>query len=153
MNIWLSSLRIRAHLSWRTGNISMFSMCSELTPRACIPDTRIPQLMQPCPQKQELSIYLRPIWNFNKIIIDWPQLVCFWAFSSHHPPLIRPWSNLGQRKYRLEDIWTVMAFEFDQKLCTSFLCFNWSREGSLESTGMKGFLGKCNWSEQSLAKM
>ena len=26
----------------------MFSMCSELTPRACIPDTRIPQLMQPC---------------------------------------------------------------------------------------------------------
>ena len=26
----------------------MFSMCSELTPHACIPDTRIPQLMQPC---------------------------------------------------------------------------------------------------------
>ena len=26
----------------------MFSMCSELTPRAPIPDTRIPQLMQPC---------------------------------------------------------------------------------------------------------
>ena len=26
----------------------MFSMCSELTPRARIPDTRIPQLMQPC---------------------------------------------------------------------------------------------------------
>ena len=26
----------------------MFSMCSELTPRAHIPDTRIPQLMQPC---------------------------------------------------------------------------------------------------------
>ena len=25
----------------------MFSMCSELTPRAHIPDTRIPQLMQP----------------------------------------------------------------------------------------------------------
>ena len=25
----------------------MFSMCSELTPRAPIPDTRIPQLMQP----------------------------------------------------------------------------------------------------------
>ena len=45
-------------------------MCSELTPRARIPDTRIPQLMQPCPQKQELSLYLRPIWNFNKIIID-----------------------------------------------------------------------------------
>ena len=26
----------------------MFSMCSKLTPRARIPDTRIPQLMQPC---------------------------------------------------------------------------------------------------------
>ena len=26
----------------------MFSMCSELTPHARIPDTRIPQLMQPC---------------------------------------------------------------------------------------------------------
>ena len=26
----------------------MFSMCSELTPRARIPDTRIPQFMQPC---------------------------------------------------------------------------------------------------------
>ena len=26
----------------------MFSMCSELNPRARIPDTRIPQLMQPC---------------------------------------------------------------------------------------------------------
>ena len=28
-------------------NISMFSMCSELTPHPPIPDTRIPQLMQP----------------------------------------------------------------------------------------------------------
>ena len=27
----------------------MFSMCSELSPRASIPDTRIPQFMQPCP--------------------------------------------------------------------------------------------------------
>ena len=26
----------------------MFSMCSELTPRAPVPDNRIPQLMQPC---------------------------------------------------------------------------------------------------------
>ena len=26
----------------------MFSMCSEFTPRARIPDSRIPQLMQPC---------------------------------------------------------------------------------------------------------
>ena len=28
-------------------NISMFSMCSELTPRAPIPDSRIAQFMQP----------------------------------------------------------------------------------------------------------
>ena len=48
MNIWLSSLKIRAHLSWRTGKLSMFSMCSELTPRAHVRDNRIPQLMQPC---------------------------------------------------------------------------------------------------------
>ena len=26
----------------------MFSMCSELTPRAPVPDNRTPQLMQPC---------------------------------------------------------------------------------------------------------
>ena len=29
-------------------NISTFSMCSELTPRAPVPDNRTPQLMQPC---------------------------------------------------------------------------------------------------------
>ena len=44
-----SSPRTRAHLSWRTGehcsgepeNISMFSTCSKLTPRAPIPDGRM----------------------------------------------------------------------------------------------------------------
>ena len=41
----------------------MFSMCSELTPRARIPDTRIPQFMQPsflqsfAPSAQRLSMY------------------------------------------------------------------------------------------------
>ena len=34
---------------------NMFSMCSELTPRARIPDTRIPQLMQPCLQQSRVS--------------------------------------------------------------------------------------------------
>ena len=35
----------------------MFSMCSEHTPRARIPDTRIPQLMQPCFQpKQKVDL-------------------------------------------------------------------------------------------------
>ena len=33
----------------------MFSMCSELTPRARIPDTRIPQLMQPCCSKRPIE--------------------------------------------------------------------------------------------------
>ena len=30
-------------------------MCSELTPRARIPDIRIPQLMQPCPEQTLLT--------------------------------------------------------------------------------------------------
>ena len=33
----------------------MFSMCSELTPRARILDTRIPQLMRPCLDVGRLS--------------------------------------------------------------------------------------------------
>ena len=33
----------------------MFSICSELTPRAPIPDTRIPQLMQPWRTKDILE--------------------------------------------------------------------------------------------------
>ena len=40
----------------------MFSMCSELTPRARIPDTRIPQLMQPCTVMIQL---------FRKLGVDW----------------------------------------------------------------------------------
>ena len=49
MNVWLSSLRIRAHLSWRTGKhlhvlhvLRTYSTCSY--PGYC---TRIPQFMQP----------------------------------------------------------------------------------------------------------
>ena len=36
----------------------MFSMCSELTPHAHIPDTRIPQLMQPCPSENSLPFLI-----------------------------------------------------------------------------------------------
>ena len=41
----------------------MFSMCSEFTPRAPVPDNRIPQLMQPCsyitmPIKERIGIYV-----------------------------------------------------------------------------------------------
>ena len=35
----------------------MFSMCSELTPRARILDTRIPQFMQPCPCRCKTFTY------------------------------------------------------------------------------------------------
>ena len=39
----------------------MFSMCSELTPRAHVPDNRIPQLMQPWWQlRRHLSSIFRP---------------------------------------------------------------------------------------------
>ena len=44
-------------------------MCSELTPRARIPDTRIPQLMQPCPWDAEqvqvikIFIYCLFVWT------------------------------------------------------------------------------------------
>ena len=34
----------------------MFSMCSELTPRAHVPDNRIPQLMQPCTRLTKIFI-------------------------------------------------------------------------------------------------
>ena len=53
MNIWLGSLRIREQ-----ENISMFSMCSELTPRAPIPDSRITQFMQPCSIKYCVTNYV-----------------------------------------------------------------------------------------------
>ena len=39
----------------------MFSMCSELTPRARILDTRIPQLMQPCPTHRAERLFLAKV--------------------------------------------------------------------------------------------
>ena len=35
----------------------MFSMCSELTPRAHVPDNRIPQLMQPSQSRKKLGLF------------------------------------------------------------------------------------------------
>ena len=40
-------------------NISMFSMCSELTPRAPIPDGRMEQIMQPCSGRWKMMDNLR----------------------------------------------------------------------------------------------
>ena len=43
----------------------MFSMCSELTPRARIPDTRIPQFMQPYSKDDLVSEKMT--YDFNVI--------------------------------------------------------------------------------------
>ena len=67
MNIWLSSLRIRAHLKvGEQENISMFSTCSELTPRAPIPDDRMEQIMQPC-------------------VYDYALLICIYEYQHSTP--------------------------------------------------------------------
>ena len=44
----------------------MFSMCSELTPRARIPDTRIPQLMQPC--DREIVLHLERMKEYKQMV-------------------------------------------------------------------------------------
>ena len=45
----------------------MFSMYSELTPRARIPDTRIPQLMQPCPSDYQTQIMTRVDLHISRL--------------------------------------------------------------------------------------
>ena len=45
----------------------MFSMCSELTPRARIPDIRIPQLMQPC-VNDVLGMLLNKLFDMSQNI-------------------------------------------------------------------------------------
>ena len=48
--LFLTSLKqtCNAYLYWRTGNISMLSTCSELTPHAPISDGRMERTIQPC---------------------------------------------------------------------------------------------------------
>ena len=48
----------------------MFSMCSELTPRAPIPDTRIPQLMQPWGQGGE-GLAVQSSSSEKKLSVYW----------------------------------------------------------------------------------
>ena len=57
----------------------MFSMCSELTPSARIPDTRIPQLMQPW-LKSTSHLYrgqgrLHPLFTSNALMYDAVQVI------------------------------------------------------------------------------
>ena len=61
----------------------MFSMCSEHTPRARIPDTRIPQLMQPWSRvsfqissKIAIHLFEKIIkyiggWNIEQMLLDY----------------------------------------------------------------------------------
>ena len=64
------SLRIRAHLSWRTGKhlhvlhvLRTYSTCSELTPRAPIPDGRMERFMHPCFALWHIVAYCYALWN------------------------------------------------------------------------------------------
>ena len=51
-------------------NISMFSTCSELTPRALIPDGRMERIMQPCKyEKSQISGYIK--FTFTARIQAW----------------------------------------------------------------------------------
>ena len=73
----------------------MFSMCSELTPRAHIPDTRIPQLMQPCPKKLVSECCMSPKiltkngWVGQKFPLDmtWECMISF--FGTPFRPMIQ----------------------------------------------------------------
>ena len=69
----------------------MFSMCSELTPRARIPDTRIPQLMQPWVMA-EVSVVL---WLIGNNCCDRCWIVGLWQVS---------WMNARSKKDKLTDI-------------------------------------------------
>ena len=48
-------------------------MCSELTPRARIPDTRIPQLMQPCSVNTRVAVVRFAIRQLAS------SYICFWS--------------------------------------------------------------------------
>ena len=76
----------RAHLSWRTGehlsgepeNISMFSTCSELFPRAPIPDGRMERIMQPWPAYITTSFLGTSAALFVAWVVSWSQLNCWY---------------------------------------------------------------------------
>ena len=106
MNIWLSSLRIRAHLSWRTGNISMFSMCSELTPRARIPDTMIPQFMQPwCWYFTFLYMMMMMMTMMTNIIPYWRTKTHIWDFVFMGFWASAVWKAWNKKRTNDEDSW------------------------------------------------
>ena len=82
----------------------MFSMCSELTPHARIPDTRIPQFMQPCTRtgQNEYKSKINKHWmqnnfcflcknqNMQRQEIDFTKLC--WKFFLHFYLLQSSWN-------------------------------------------------------------
>ena len=57
----------------------MFSMCSELTPRARIPDIRLPQLMQPCLGMCKKQVFFGPKHQFKPFLVyfEWVKSFLF----------------------------------------------------------------------------
>ena len=49
-------------------NISMFSRCSELTPRAPIPDGRMAQIMQPSESRLSIGQYKSTFWLIHHVL-------------------------------------------------------------------------------------
>ena len=124
----------------------MFSMCFELTPRAHIPDTRIPQLMQPWSVRTLMkSLYFWQTLFFRettsifrvKVVLPWRRLPWRWVacrrWSWRHlalkslrrrppawrsSPLSSPWMGLCRRS-RVSHFYTF--FELSYTLVTTQL--------------------------------
>ena len=92
----------------------MFSMCSELTPRARIPDTRIPQLMQPWPQINKTLQYFVAKAFFVNIIKNNLEHHQRLVFNRLHSLF---WFTLNAHTLN-NKMYTNLA-----KLLTDFLCF------------------------------
>ena len=79
----------------------MFTMCSELTPRARIPDTRIPQLMQPCSASDFLLMYLYSLSTDN--ISGGGGALCLRSFQARFPhpnlPPLFPIFHTGKKNF------------------------------------------------------
>ena len=77
----------------------MFSMCSKLTPRARILDTRIPQLMQPCLHMQYVTSTRKYCGNLKvlcftatdypaSLVLEHQRPCCELGFGSKTLPLL-----------------------------------------------------------------
>ena len=78
----------------------MFSMCSELTPRARIPDNRIPQLMQPCFQGAEEQLILMMMELMMVVVL--PTIVMMMMMISSKEPRSTNWRSSRQLFRKVE---------------------------------------------------